>query len=287
MNERNGMQDMIEVIIISLLSLIVITYICFSAGIVTLPEKQSPEIPQPSPTITPVQTSTVTTWTPEPTPAAIPTLEADYIDPFAPGQRSQGQWFKFYRSEVQGLKNLQVGIIAYRSKFLDRYTWYNPSTGNYFSQRPATGNRYFAVWVNQEMIGETITEDPSFWAFDERAFAVQVGNELFTTQNNVSYSPVIRIKEFDDYTTYDDAITAPPFGYYVRYTAVNPEAGGYAAEKLGWLRLGKPIDGFLLFEVPRESQLRDMQLLGEFGTFGKAAWKLDTTTEYHKIITPR
>jgi hypothetical protein len=277
MIERNGLQDLTEMIIISIIALIVITYVSFSMGVITLPEKQAPEITQPTTAITPAPTSAVIEWTPEPTPTALPTLMQEYVDPFAPGQRSRGQWYKWYRPEVSGLKDLQVGIVMYRHAFLDRYTWFNPSAGNYFTQRPNPGNRYFAVWVHEEMIGETPSEDPSFWAFDDRAFGLQVRDELFTSEMNKTYNPIVRIKEFDELTDYYDTITAPPFGYYIRYTGTNPETGGFAAEKLSFLRMGKgnAHDGFILYEVPREAQLRDMQLLGEFGTFGSAAWGFD------------
>jgi len=272
MIERTPLQDYIEIaIVFGGLFFLLLLYLLFTGGIAFSPAPSNiSEIEMINVTTIPTEAPI----TPEPTPEAIPTLNIEYADPFAAGTRSENQWYKWYRPDVQGLKDMQIGIVVYRHRFLDRYTWWNPSTGNYFTQRPAPGYRYFAAWVHQEMIGTNQTDDPSFWSFDSNAFALQVGTTIYTHQINGTYNPVVRIKEFDGYTDYYGAITAPPFGYYVKYTGTNPDTGGFRAEKLGWLRMGQgnAIDGFILYEIPKESQTRDIQLTGEFGTFGSAQW---------------
>jgi hypothetical protein len=273
MKEITEFDKIRESIIVTVAILAIVTYWLLSSGMVTITPDTPSVTATPLPTPTPEPTSSVTIITTPPTPAAIDIPEI-YIDPFAPGIRSEGQWYKWYRPEVQGLKDMQIGVIVYRHAFLDRYTWYNPSTGNYFSQRPSAGNRYFAIWVHEEMIGTNQTDDPSVWAFDENNFAVQINGQLFTNELNKSYLPVIRIKEFDNMKDYYNVIQAPPFGYYVAYTGHNPEAGGYAAQKLTFLRMGKgnAIDGYILYEVPRDTLLEDIQVNGDFAAFGGAQW---------------
>jgi hypothetical protein len=215
---------------------------------------------------------TIEIITPEPTPAAIE-IHEEYVDPYQSGPRSFGQWFKFYRADVQGLKDLNYGIIAYRFKFLDRYTWYNAAQGNYFQERAPGGMRFVAVWVHQETFGQNITDDASFWAFDDKAFALQVKDQL--AHQDTGHNPVNRIKEFDDYTDYYNVITAPPHGYYVKYTGTDPKTGGFAAERIGFIRMGKgnAIDGYILYLVPKDTMVRDLTFLGEFGNFGSAQWR--------------
>jgi hypothetical protein len=266
MNERNQAGEAKEVLVYGCLVFAILIFLCLQIGVITFPEPE----PTPEPIIEVIENITVTE---EPTPTPEPT-EA-YVDPFTPGPRLINQWYKWYRPDVQGLKDMQIGIVAYRYKILDRYVWWNPSMGNYFTQRASPGYKYFAVWVHEEMIGTNQTHDPSFWAFDDNAFALQVKDKLYYSQANLSYNPVVRIKEFDELTDYYNVITAPPFGYYVRYTGYNPEAGGYRAQKLDVLRMGKgnAHDGFILFEIPKDSELTDIQFLGNFGSFGDAGWK--------------
>ena len=272
MIERSGKQELIEGIIGFVILSVVVIWLSMQMGIITF--DSPPPAPAPEVVVTEITTEPTTIVpTPTPTPEAI-TITEDYVDPFAQGIRSEGQWYKWYRPAVQGLKDMQIGVIVYRHAFLDRYTWYNPSTGNYFSQRPSAGNRYFAVWVHEEMIGTNQTDDPAMWAFDERAFAVQIGGQLFTSETNKTYNPVVRIKEFDNLHDYYDTATAPPFGYHVQYTGHNPESGGYVAEKLGYLRMGKgnAHDGFILYEIPKDTIIENIQLNGDFSTFGGAQW---------------
>jgi hypothetical protein len=258
-----------------ILILICLMTLILSAGCITASKNIYIDItatPAPTPTPEPTPVPTIEIITPEPTPAAIE-IQEDYVDPYASGERNFGQWFKFYRADVQGLKDLDYGIIAYRWRFLDRYTWYNAAQGNYFTERAPEGSRFVAIWVRQETFGTNISDDSSFWVFEDKSFALQVKDKL--VPQDASHNPVNLIKEFDDYTDYTNTITAPPHNYYIKYTGHNPATGGFAAEKIGVIRMGpgNAIDGYLLYIVPKDTQVRDMIFLGNFGTFGSAQWK--------------
>lgn len=263
-------------LVISVL-LVMLMLMVLSTGCVTAAKNIGREImktPVPTPTPTPIPTTLPPT--PRPTPAGIPTLAPYYVDPFAPGQRWEGQWFQWWRKDVQGIngegkKDLNVGVIVYRHAFLDYYTWYNNAIGNYYLQRPPKGYRYFVVWVHEEMIGNTTEFDPSMWVMDE--FSLQYG--LSTTTHEIEHNPVNRILEFDNYRDYYNTVTAGPFGYQIIYTGNSPATGGYTALEIGWLRMGEgnAIDGYLIFEVPEKTQLEDIQFLGNFATFGSAWWR--------------
>lgn len=226
-----------------------------------------PTTTPPTPTPTPIPTT-------PPTPKAIETLAAHYVDPFVQGERWEDQWFKWKREDVQGNKDLQVGVVEYRHAFLDYYTWWNAAMGNYQVQKPAAGNRYFVVWVHEEMIGENSTYDPSMWIFDETSFRVQVKGQIYSP--DTVHNPVNRIRELDrQYDFYDTVITGP-FGWQVRYSGFNPETAGYVAERKGWLRLGQgnAVDGYILFEIPKDTMESDILVLGSFSRFGNAYWRI-------------
>jgi len=260
---------------IALLLIILVLFVsssgCITAGKQLYAEATATPIPTPTPEPTPIPT--VEIITPEPTPAAIE-IPQEYVDPYAPGERSVGQWFKFYRADVSGLKDLNAGIVVYRYRWLDRYTWWNAAQGNYFQQNPTSGNRYLAVWVHEELFGTNQSDDSRFWGFDESAFRVQIGNTLYSADR--THNPVNRIRQFDDLTDYYNVVTAPPFSYQILYTGSSPKTGGFIAERLGFIRMGRDngFDGYILFEVPRGTMDRDVTVLGSFSSFGSASWKL-------------
>ena len=269
MIERTEGQQLFESIAVIGIIVLGIAWYFLSSGLIVINTPEPPPVP-----VTIVPTPTPEIITPEPTPTPVQTLEPAYVDPYEQGQRSQGQWFKWYRADVTGLKDLDAGVIVYRSMFLDRYTWYNPVWANYFTQRPRPGMRYFVVWVHEEIFGVNQSDDPRMWGFDESAFRLQVKDQVIDSELNQTYNPVIRIREFDHQSTYYDTVTAPPFSYYVRYTGQNPETGGFAAERLGWIRMGREngFDGYIIYEIPKETKIEDISLLGDFATFGSAQW---------------
>lgn len=236
--------------------------------------------PEPTPTPSPIPT---TPPTPTPTPViTVPTLWAHYVDPYSTGERWEGQWFKWLRLNVQGingegLKDLNVGIIEYRHRWLDSYTWYNDAMGQYYVQEPPAGKRFFVVWVHEEMLGNTSENDPSMWIFDETAFHLQYNGQLHDIEK--SHNPVNRIKEFDFKYDYYNTVTAGPFGWDIKYIGMGAkETGGLIAERKGWLRMGpgNAVDGYLIYEVPENVKESDLLLVGSFSTFGNAYWRFTT-----------
>jgi len=264
---------------IALLLSLMLAGMVISSGCITYAKTQGKEAYQewmktPTPTPTPSPTpSPKPTPTPKQTPVGVPTLEVQYIDPFIHGERSEYQWFKWDRKDVVGLQDMLVGIVVYRHKWLDKYTWWDNSIGNYQVEYPESGKRFFAVWIHQEMFGTNSTNDPRMWRFDREAFRLQYNQKLIKADEN--YMPVNRIKEFDNYYDYYGVVTAPYLNYRIVYTGQSPKTGGWIAERIDWLRMGQgnSIDGYILFQVPKEAFNEDVILLGSFSTFGTAHWK--------------
>jgi hypothetical protein len=227
-------------------------------------------------------TSATTTTTPTPTPTptpkqtpkAIETLAAHYVDPFIHGERWEGQWFKWNRFDVQGLKDLSIGIIIYRHAWLDSFTWWDYTSANYQTQKPKEGFRYLVVWVHEEMFGNTTENDPSFWVFDESAFRVQVKGTLYSA--DTSNNPVNHIKELENYFDFYNAEITKPFTYLIRYSRNDFSDAGVIAERVPVLRMGpgNAADGYILFQVPKNTMEEDVMILGGFSRFGNAYWRI-------------
>ena len=217
MIERVAYQDAYEFIAIAVILLIVIvgfvwittpspviipegSYLDAAGAVVPIPEGMMMfngtlvEIPIPPPTPTPRQT-----------PEALPTLPQITVDPYIHGERWQGQWFKWLRPDVSGKSDLHAGIIVYDHAWLDSYTWYNIPMGQYYKEFPTEGNRYFAVWINQEAFGTDAHNNTGFFPFYEDSFRLQVKDQLIEV--DTIHNPTCRILEFDNKHDYYNVIT--------------------------------------------------------------------------------
>lgn len=251
-----------------------------SSGCISAAKKIGKDVlatPTPTPTPPPIPSPTPTP-TPVPTPESIPTFHARYVDPFAQSERWEGQWFKWLRQDVQGInsegkKDLFIGIITYRHAFVDKLTYYSNLWGQYFEEKPSDGNRYFVAWVHEEMMGDNQSYDPSMWIFDQDSFSLQVKDKLYQPIQPVE--PTEKLLEFQYTYDYYNTVITGPFGYDVKYTGNSPETGGFTATKRGWLRWGKgnAMDGYMIFEIPKDSMPDDIALIGSFSRFGSAYWK--------------
>lgn len=248
-----------------------------NAGCVTAAKEISREaFKTPTPTPTPLPTPTPSPApTPKPTPAALPTINARYIDPYMGGERWEGQWFKWLRPDVLYNQDMHVGIVTYRHAWLDNYTWWNDAMGNYYQENPRQGYRYFVVWVHEEMFGDNQTYDPRMWSVDETKFKLQYRGQLYSSGKAENHAN--RIKELDHQWNYYNTETAPPYGYERIYTAHAPETGGWEAQSIPYLRMGQgnAVDGYMLFEIPQAAKDEDLLLLGQFYHFGSAYWRFD------------
>jgi hypothetical protein len=260
---------------IALLFTVMIALMVASAGCVTAAkevykEARATPTPTPTPEPTPIPPPTPT---PKQTPTPLPTVGVKPVNPYLHGERSENQWFKWIRQDVSGYKDMEVGIIVYRHAFLDKYTWYNNAMGNYQVEYPLEGQRFFVVWVHEEMFQTNTSGDTRMWGIDQNAFRLQVNNQML--ENDQYHLPVNRILELDEQWDFYHINTAPPFGYRITYSGNNPETGGMVAESIGYLRMGQgnSIDGYLIFQVPEKTFSEDLLLLGSFSTFGTAYWK--------------
>jgi hypothetical protein len=217
-------------------------------------------------------------------PTAIPTVEMKFVDPYTSGERFEGQWYKWFRQNVSGFKHMNAGVVVYRHAFLDGYTWWDNAMGQYFPAPAPLGRRYFAVWIHEELLGDTSKDDGRFYGFRDNAFQLQY-KSYFLLSKDENYNPVNWILEFNSQYDYYNTVIAQPFGYVQVYTGHDPETGGYSAQTTGWLVPGKgnAIDGYIIYEVPGDAQERDLMLIGNFASFGNAYWRFANGSQ--EVIT--
>jgi hypothetical protein len=244
-----------------------------SAGCVTAGKN----LLKPAPTPVPIPTWNLTTPTPTPVPTILYVENQDeYM--FRTGGHYLGDWVQYKRDNVEGLKDLDLRATVYRSVFLPHLTEWWISWGNYFPRYPSEGMKYLVVFAHVEMEGTTQENDPRIWGPGQDHFVVQVRNMTYLpinemlTGNNESYLIGTRIRELDDYYDLNNVSRIYNYGYF-RYFGLN---GWEQTGEQGYIRMGKTngFDGFLLFEIPKETKMDDIKVLERIDGIGNVWWYL-------------
>lgn len=227
--------------------------------------------------------------TPVPTlvPTPMPTVNITNISPvvmvtYVEGQdeymfrtngKRMGDWFEYKRENVEGLKDIHMRATVYASRFLDKYDYWSVSWGKYFIQLPSEGMKYLVVQARIELVGDTQEKDPRMWGPGQDHFKVQT-NEIWNNTYTVDTEHVagIRIKELEDVNDMTDTVKIFDYGYY-RYVSWKGEE---SVAELGYIRMGEgnAWDGFLLFQVPKDTRMKDIKVLETIDGIGSVWWQL-------------
>ncbi len=219
----------------------------------------------PAPTPAPTPLITVS-----PTPQIYATLDESYTDwKYRMNGHALGEEYTWRRDDVSGLKDMLVHVTTYGYRMEPNYRWWSVSWGRYFWQVPADGMKYVFVYVNVWMDGDSPRWDPRMYGFDWQHFRLQVGDILYAP--DTTYVSPNRIKELEETWNRWNTTRIGPFG------CLRLNDRGYES-CIGeqYVRMGKEngLDGFILFEVPKESKPADMKMIGSYRGFGSAWWEL-------------
>jgi hypothetical protein len=192
------------------------------------------------------------------------------------GTRLLKRPYSFIRYNALGKQDMKVTTIVYDYKFFEKLHWYNPSMGKYYEQLPTEGYKWCFIMIYVYMDDE-IGDDTRMWMFNRTFFSVydEKTNNLFTARE---YPYQLRYKELEETPTFDNAEYVQAFKQQRTYN--NEEyavhTAGEVSEEFYYLRGGKSnnIDGYLLFEIPKNSTENDLVVLGNFYTFGFSSWRL-------------
>lgn len=212
--------------------------------------------------------------TPNPTPTIQPTLIGGFVDPYAGGDRWEGQWFRWSKANVSGLQSLDRGVVVYGHYWLDGFTYWDDAWGNYFSNKAPGGYRYLAVLVHQEEFDE---DNSGLWGYGNSSFWLQYNQQLHQPYYGHNYVYAIRELETIHANYYADSFIKP-YGIERQYVGLNArETGGYTTyDKYSlWYGPGNAWDGYILYLVPAYLGDYDIRIVGNFaGT--PVNWRFDS-----------
>lgn len=227
----------------------------------------------------PTPLPTVETLTQIPTPEPIVSQPVVYQVVRAESQqeymtRTNGRWmgqsYQWYRANATCQKDLHVSVTVYGYKWLDDYDYWSVSWGQYFHQDPQYGKKYLVIFPQMCALGETQKMDARMWGMGQDHFYIGYKGSVLTPDTDHEIG--VRIKELEETFTKNDDARVYDYGYE-RVMTWNRTG---VAQSLAYLQMGKSNcwDGYILYSIPKEAQIEDIEVLGRFDGFGNAWWYL-------------
>jgi hypothetical protein len=191
-----------------------------------------------------------------------------------PGERNAGQWYEWQIINVSGYADVKYHFTIYDAEIKDSYEYRSDAWGQWWTETPNPGKKFLFVWVCGWSEGTT------WWGWgQDRFFAWVKGTTL--KPEDVKYSDIGKVyrgggssNEVPPYTIkgFEDRITFPGF------PNCGDEAYGYkegiALERMEPAK-SNAWSGYIIYQVPSDTKLKDIQIAGWFGYFGTAYWNLE------------
>lgn len=191
------------------------------------------------------------------------------------GTRLLQRPFSFIRYNALGKQDMKVTVIVYDYAQFEKLHWFNPSLYQYFELTPSSPDKKFLLIFAYVMMDDEGGDDTRMYMFNRSAFAVYDG---ITTYRNIVYPYQLRYKELENTVTFDKTVKVQAFKQIRMYSSgveYRNVAGEYSDE-IYYLRGGasNAIDGYLMFEIPKETNVENIRVLGQFYVFGNSQWVL-------------
>lgn len=221
-------------------------------------------------TALPVKIVTVTVLV-TPTPDGHTYFASEYQN----GTRLLKRPFSFIRYEALFKQDMKVTTIVYDYREFEKLHWFNPSQYKYEEQLPETpDSKFLLIFINTFMDDE-LGDDTRFWVMSRQMFAVDIGGKVY---RSLDYPFQLRYKELETTPNFNGESYIQAYKQERVYTSsmdAVKTAGEISDEKF-YLRGGKSnaIDGYLLFEIPKDTTPEQIKVLANFYSFGNSQWLL-------------
>ena len=196
-----------------------------------------------------------------------------YANEYTNGTRKLNRPFTWERKDVSGLKDMKISVVVYDYRIMDKYNWFNIHDYKYYEQFPDNfDNKFLFVFINIQM-DDISADDVRMWLPQRNLFAVQYNNKIY---GQVDYPLDLRIKELENTNDMNDVVKVKAYGQFVQQYISGANAGKQESTTTDYLRGGKSNseDGYIIYEIPKEAELKDLLVIGNFYSFGSAQWRL-------------
>lgn len=190
-----------------------------------------------------------------------------------PGERNAGQWYDFALLNVTGYQNVTYHFTVYDAEIRDSYEYRSDAWGQWWTQEPDQGKKFLFVWICGWSEGTTWIG----WG-SERFFAWV--DRLSIIPEPVNFSDIGMVKRGGHYT---DEVPPRTIRWMENKTSYLdfPWSGDAYSFRDGIQMIrqepGKSnaMQGYLIYQVPQNTELKDIRIAGWFGYYGTAWWNLE------------
>ena len=214
------------------------------------------------------------------------------------GTRQLAHPFSWYRSDVNlPNNNLKISANVYDYRIFSSFHYQDLDITDaigqgYIEQKPQSDNDEFLFIFASIYEDEVISaKTPNVWLPTQTNFAIQINN---TAYYPVTYPYQIRMRELEQLTTQKDDSFIQAFGQNREYQNIHTSNnelynngtpidnsqsvgyGGFISNTHYFIQKGSSNmeDGYILFEIPKNTPIDNIKVLGQFFSFGNAQWIL-------------
>lgn len=192
------------------------------------------------------------------------------------GTRLLKRPFSFIRYNALYEQDMKVTTIVYDYKMFEKLHWFNPTDYKYYEALPNGGEDFKYCFIFITVFMDDIGgDDTRMWMFNRSYFGLFDGENMHYNQK---YPYQLRFREIENTPTFDETGYVEAFKqkrlynneeYYVK------TAGEYSDEAY-YLRGGisNAIDGYLIFEIPKDKTPDDLIVFADLSSFGYSRWRL-------------
>lgn len=220
-----------------------------------------------------------------------------FANEYQNGTRQLAHPFSWFRHDINlPNNNLKVSANVYDYRIFPTFHYqdleHTDAVGQgYIEQHPVNPNDEFLFVFVSIYEDEIISaKSPNVWLPTQKNFAV--------ISNNVQYAPIeypyqINIKELEVLGNYNDNSQAQAFGQYVQYIPEHAHTNEFYNNGTQYQDTTLPYagmtsvtdyvvpkgssnmeDGYILFEISKTTDIKNIKVLGQFFSFGNAEWLL-------------
>ena len=188
------------------------------------------------------------------------------------GERNAGQWYEFSINNVSGDRDVKYHFTVYDAEIKNSYEYRSDAWGQWWNETPARGNKFLFVWI----VGYS---EGTSWDGWEAEWFYLWDNGRQINQEPIIESDIGKVNKGGMWTSRVPPRTIRFIENRMSYLdfPYSQDAYGYQ-DGLVMNRMEPGIsnawNGYIIYQIPKTSELKDMQILGWFGYHGTAIWNL-------------